>query len=166
MIFSSKDMEEINNFLDEQLCKACDDEMIDLIIKDQNYLMGIDDEFNQILDAFRFTVTGEYEYSSTKSKTVGFKDHLEDTKEFLFFDPPQKISDPTFELDAKEEQKRIENEKKAKEEHMKLVNEYIRKSREFREQKENIPKRILSDRLKKCRPPPLKFTSGDSLAKL
>ena len=35
-----------------------------------------------------------------------------------------------------------------------------------RKQKENIPKRIQSDRLKKCRPPPLIFTSGDSLAKL
>ena len=166
MFFSITDLEEINNFLDEQLQKASDDEIIDQIIKDKNYLMGIDNEFDQILDAFRFTVTGKYEYSSTKSKTVGFKDQLEDTKEFLFFDPPQKISDPTFELDPEEERKRIENEKKAKEEHMKLINEYIRRSSEMRKQKENIPKRIQSDRLKGCRPPPLVFTCGDGLAKI
>ena len=164
MFFSNTDLEEINRFLDEQLRKASDDEMIDQIIQDKNYLMGIDNEFDQILDAFRFTVKGEY--CSTKSKSVGFKDELEETKEFLFFDPPQKISDPTFELDPEEERKRIENEKKAKEEHMELINEYIRRSRELRKQKENIPKRIQSDRLKKCRPPPLIFTSGDSLAKL
>ena len=164
MFFSITDLEEINNFLDEQLKKASDDEMIDQIIKDKNYLMGIDNEFDQILEAFRFTVKGEY--SSTKLKSVGFKDELEETKEFLFFDPPQKISDPTFELDPEEERKRIENEKKAKEEHMELINEYIRRSSEMRKQKENIPKRIQSDRLKKCRPPPLIFTAGDSLAKL
>ena len=164
MFFSITDLEEINNFLDKQLQKASDDEMVDQIIKDKNYLMGIDNEFDLILDAFRFTVSGEY--SSTKSKRVGFKDELEETKEFLFFDPPQKISDPTFELDPEEERKRIENEKKAKEEHMMLINEYIKKSKEMRKQKENIPKRIQSDRLKKCRPPPLIFTAGGSLAKL
>jgi hypothetical protein len=166
MFFSITDLEEINNFLDEQLRKASDDEMIDLIIKDNNYLMGLDDEFDQILDTFRFTVSEEYEYSSTNSKRVGFKDELEATKEFLFFDPPQKISDPTFELDPEEERKRLENENKAKEEHMKLIDEYIRKSRESRKQKENIPKRNPSNRLEKCRPPPLVFTCGDGLAKL
>ena len=164
MFFSITDLEEINKFLDEQLRKASDDEMIDQIIKDKNYLMGIDNEFDQILEAFRFTVKGEY--SSTKSKSVGFKDELEETKEFLFFDTQQKISDPTFELDPEEERKRIENEKKAKEEHMKLVNEYIRRSSEMRKQKENIPKRKPNDRLKKLRPPSLVFTCGDGLAKI
>lgn len=164
MIFSSTDMEEINNFLDEQLCKACDDEMIDLIIKDQNYLMGLDDEFDQILDAFRFTVTGEYEYISINSKRVGFKEQLEDSKEFLFFDPPQKISDPSFELDPEEERKRIENETKVREEYNKLVDKYIRKSIEFRKQNENISKNNISNILNKCRLPPLIFTSGDGLA--
>ena len=164
MFFSITDLKEINNFLDEQLRKASDDEMIDLIIKNNNYLMGIDDEFDQILDAFRFTVSGEY--SSTKSKRVAFKDELEETQEFLFFDPPKKISDPTYELDPEEERKRLEDEKKVKDERMKLINEYLKRSIEVRKQKENIPIRPPSDRLKKCRPPPLIFTAGDSLAKL
>jgi hypothetical protein len=164
MFFSNTDLIEIDKFLDEQLRKASDDDMVDLIIKNNNYLMGIDDEFDQILDTFRFTVCGEY--SSTKSKRVGFKDELEETKEFLLFDPPQKISDPTYELDPEEERKRLEDEKKVKEEHMKLINEYLKKSIEFRKQRENIPKKSTSDRLKKCRPPPLIFTPGNSLAKL
>jgi hypothetical protein len=151
MFFSNTDLIEIDKFLDEQLRKASDDDMVDLIIKNNNYLMGIDDEFDQILDTFRFTVCGEY--SSTKSKRVGFKDELEETKEFLLFDPP-------------EERKRLEDEKKVKEEHMKLINEYLKKSIEFRKQRENIPKKSTSDRLKKCRPPPLIFTPGNSLAKL
>lgn len=164
MFFSNTDLEEIHNFLDEQIRKASDDDMVDLIIKNNNYLMGIDDEFDQILDTFRFTVSGEY--SSTKLKRVAFKDDLEETQEFLFFDPPKKISDPTYELDPEEERKRLEDEKKVKEEHMKLINEYLKRSSEFRKQKENIPKRPPCDKLKKCRPPPLIFTAGDGLAKL
>ena len=49
---------------------------------------------------------------------------------------------------------------------MNLINEYIRKSNEIRKQRENIPQRPPSDRLKKCRPPPLIFTAGGDLAKV
>ena len=162
MFFSNTDLIEIDNFLDDQLSKASDSEMIDIITKDKNYLMGIDDdEFEEIILPSEFVIR-----KSTNLKRVGFKDELEETKEFLLFDPPQKISDPTYELDPEEERKRLEDEKKAKEEHMKLINQYLKKSIEFRKQRENIPKRSTSDRLKKCRPPPLIFTPGDSLAKL